>query len=144
MGKYLIVLAFISVQTIPCLWAQCNSEGVDALCLEQISKDNIFVKSYKLLPHQFPSKEYSSILARDTEYYINLCEQGKVSSQVEINVYNSKRKLVASNQADDRLLPELSFHCKQTGVYYFEFKATTSAGDCGMGALSFRRLSSSD
>lgn len=121
---------------------QCNSEATDALCIEKISQENIFVKSYKLNHQKRIDKEYSSVLAKDTEYYLNLCEEGQLSTNVVINVYNTKRKLIASNKTDDSVLPQLSFRCEKTGIYYFEFKASEGASECGLGALSFRRTAS--
>ena len=121
------------------LRAQCNHEIDDAQCLEQISQSNTFVKSYKLTERKVEDKEFSSVLAKNTQYYLNLCEHGELSNNVVINVYNTKRKLIASNKKKNDILPELSFKCEKTGVYYFEFKASASAADCGIGALSFRR-----
>lgn len=124
------------------LKGQCNSESNDALCIERISQSSTFVKSYKLNHQQEADKEFSSVLAKDTQYYLNLCEDGEVSNQVVINVYNTKRKLIASNKTKSSVLNELSFQCEKTGVYYFEFKANATAANCGIGALSFKRLSS--
>ena len=121
------------------LRAQCNHEIDDAQCLEQISQSNTFVKSYKLTQRKVEDKEFSSVLAKNTQYYLNLCEHGELSNNVVINVYNTKRKLIASNKKKNDIHPELSFKCEKTGVYYFEFKASASAADCGIGALSFRR-----
>ena len=135
---FIILTVFIS-----CLWvdlkAQCNSDLEDAKCLETISKTNTFVKSYKLTQRKVADKEFSSVLAKNTHYYLNLCEHGELSKNVVINVYNTKRKLIASNKTKNDILPELSFKCDKTGVYYFEFKASESAAECGIGALSFRR-----
>ncbi len=114
---------------------QCNSEMGDAQCVEKITASNTFVKSYKLDGNRTGDVEFSSVLVKDTRYYLNLCEQGIVSHNVEINVYNTKRKLITSNKNDQSILPELSFNCE----YYFVFKKGASSTTCGIGALSFRR-----
>lgn len=142
MYKTLYLLLILILLPQAWLEAQCNSDSSDARCIESISQNNTFVKSYKLEHQKQTDKEFSSVLAKDTQYILNLCEDGQISNNVIINVYNTKRKLIASNKTSSSILNELSFRCDKTGVYYFEFKANQAASDCGIGALSFRRLSS--
>ncbi len=123
-------------------FGQCDGNSKDARCIEQIRQTNTFVKSYKLNYQLAQQKEFSSVLAKDTQYYLNLCENGEISNNVVINVYNTRRKLIASNKSKDQVTKELSFACDKTGVYYFEFKANDLSTGCGIGALSFRRMSS--
>lgn len=137
----LSLLAVLLVGSIS-LYGQCEGNSKDARCIEQIRQSNTFVKSYKLNYKLEQDKEFSSVLAKDTQYYLNLCEGGELSNNVVINVYNTKRKLIASNQHKNEVMKELSFACEKTGVYYFEFKANNPSGQCGIGALSFRRMSS--
>lgn len=118
--------------------AQCNSQASDAQCVEKITASNTFVKSYKLDGARTGDVEFSSVLVKDTRYYLNLCEEGVVSDHVVINVYDRERKLITSNKHDQSILPELSFNCDQTGIYYFVFKKS-SVSACGIGALSFSR-----
>ena len=118
---------------------QCDSEASDAQCVEKITSSNTFVKSYKLDGTRTGDVEFSSVLVKDTRYYLNLCEEGVVSNNVEINVYDAKRKLVTTNKNNQLIHPELSFNCDKTGVYYFVFKKGSAYTSCGMGALSFRR-----
>ncbi|MDH3710783.1 MAG: hypothetical protein OER04_12885 [Cyclobacteriaceae bacterium] len=138
---FLSLLTVLTIFAVVDTQAQCTSNTNDALCIERISQNNTFVKSYKLNHRVHSNKEFSSVLAKDTHYYLNLCEDGQVSTNVVINVYNTKRKLIASNQTKNTILPELTFECQKTGVYYLEFKANPGAADCGIGALSFRRTS---
>ena len=119
--------------------SQCHSEAGDAQCVEKITASNTFVKSYRIEGERTSDVEFSSVLVKDTRYYLNLCEEGEVSNNVVINVYDTKRKLITSNQTDQSILPELSFNCDKTGVYYFVFKKGSTTANCGIGALSFRR-----
>ncbi len=119
--------------------AQCNSEASDVRCVEKITASNTFVKSYKLDGARTGDVEFSSVLVKDTQYYLNLCEEGLVSDHVVINVYDRERKLVTSNKNDQSILPEISFRCNQTGIYYFVFKKSPASTICGIGALSFSR-----
>jgi len=131
----LCLLLTLSVKVV----GQCNSEASDAQCVEKITASNTFVKSYKLDGARTDDVEFSSVLVKDTRYYLNLCEAGEVSNNVVINVYDTQRKLITSNENDHSILPELSFNCDKTGVYYFVFKKSSASINCGMGALSFRR-----
>lgn len=137
--SFFCLLAVLMALSFSELTGQCNNNTEDAMCIERISQTNTFVKSYKLNNKVQSNKEFSSVLAKDTQYYLNLCEKGRLSTNVVINVYNTKRKLIASNKTKNEVLPELSFECQKTGVYYFEFQANENAADCGIGALSFRR-----
>ena len=132
--SFFLILAFS-----PNAFGQCNSEGGDAQCVEKITASKTYVKSYKIDGERNDDVEFSSVLVKDTRYYINLCEEGELSNNVVINVYDTKRKLVSSNKENQTVLPELSFVCENTGVYYFVFKKGNSAANCGIGALSFRR-----
>jgi len=120
-------------------YGQCQSGAGDAQCVEKITASNTFLKSYKIDGERTRDVEFSSVLVKDTRYYLNLCEEGEVSNNVVINVYNTKRKLITSNKKEQSILPELSFNCDKTGVYYFVFEKGSTTANCGIGALSFRR-----
>lgn len=97
------------------------------------------VKSYKLDTYRTGDVEYSTVLVKDLRYYINLCEEGEVSNNVEINVYDTRRKLITTNIENQSILNELSFTCPRTGVYYLVFKRGDAPLNCGLGALSFSK-----
>ena len=121
------------------IYGQCGNEAGDIQCVEKITASNTFVKSYKL-EAQSGETEFSTVLVKDIRYYLNLCEEGEVSNNVVINVYDNRRKLITSNKTDaGSVLSELSFTCEKTGVYYFVFKKGTTSNTCGLGALSFRK-----
>ena len=137
--KYSIVillLLFFKVEAI----SQCHSEANDVQCVERITAANKMVKSYKLDTYSSGDIEYSTVLVKDLRYYINLCEEGEVSNNVEINVYDTRRKLITSNkEGDQSIQTELSFTCPKTGVYYLVFKRGEAPFSCGLGALSFSK-----
>lgn len=138
--KYSVVVIFFLLFSGLDMQSQCYSESGDFQCIEKITGANKFVKSYKLDAHRTGDIEYSTVLVKDLRYYLNLCEEGEVTNNVEINVYDTKRKLVTSNKDGDRsTLPELSFTCPRTGIYYFVFKKGQAAANCGIGALSFSK-----
>jgi hypothetical protein len=108
--------------------------------VERVTAANKMVKSYKLDTYRTGDVEYSTVLVKDLRYYINLCEEGEESNSVEINVYDTERKLVTTNKEQDQsILNELSFTCPRTGVYYVVFKRGDTPLSCGLGALSFRK-----
>ena len=121
------------------VYGQCYSEASDAQCVEKITAANKFVKSYKLDTQSTGDVEYSTVLVKDLRYYLNLCEDGEVSNNVEINVYDTGRKLITSNKSDQSIEPELSFTCPKTGIYYFVFRRGSAPVNCGIGALSFSK-----
>jgi hypothetical protein len=120
-------------------FGQCYSEASDVQCVERITAANKFVKSYKLDTENTGDVEYSTVLVKDLRYYLNLCEDGEVSNSMEINVYDTGRKLITSNKRDLSIQPELSFTCPKTGIYYFVFKRGSASTNCGIGALSFSK-----
>ena len=120
--------------------AQCANQASDVQCVEKITSSNTFVKSYKLDAQRNGDTEFSTVLVKDVRYYLNLCEDGAVSNDVVINVYDNNRKLIVSNKTKEQSIDsELSFTCDKTGVYYFIFKEGSAKGTCGLGALSFRK-----
>jgi hypothetical protein len=120
--------------------AQCASQASDVQCVEKITASNTFVKSYQLDAQRNGDTEFSTVLVKDVRYYLNLCEDGAVSNDIVINVYDNNRKLIVSNKTKEQSIEsELSFTCDKTGVYYFIFKEGSAKGTCGLGALSFRR-----
>ena len=138
--KYSILLIFLAIFCGQSALCQCQTEASDSQCVERITASNKFVKSYKLNAKQTGDIEYSTVLVKDLRYYLNLCEEGEVSNSVEISVYDTKRKFVTSNKGNDQaILPELSFTCPKTGIYYFVFKKGTASANCGIGALSFSK-----
>ncbi|GJM29361.1 MAG: hypothetical protein DHS20C17_19960 [Cyclobacteriaceae bacterium] len=138
--KYLIIFTLLITFCGLGMFGQCHTEGSDVQCVEKITSANTFVKSYKLDAERTGDIEYSSVLVKDLRYYLNLCEEGEVSNSVEINVYDSARKLVTSNKSSSQsLVPELSFTCAKTGIYYFVFKKGVATAHCGIGALSFSK-----
>jgi hypothetical protein len=131
-----LLIVFCGLQAV----GQCHTEGSDVLCIEKITAANTYVKSYKLDAQRAGDVEYSTVLVKDLRYYLNLCEEGEVSNSIEIDVYDSNRKLVKSNKSGGQsILTELSFTCPRTGVYYFVFKKGSANPNCGIGALSFSR-----
>ena len=118
---------------------QCQSEAGDAQCVEKITASNTFVKSYRIEGERTNDVEFSSVLVKDTRYYLNLCEEGEVSKNVVINVYDTKRKLITSNKTDQSILPELSFNCEQGPESIRNRQGAGAHANCGIGALSFRR-----
>jgi len=120
--------------------SQCHSEANDVQCVERITAANKIVRSYKLDAYSPGNIEYSTVLVKDLRYYVNLCEEGEVSNNIEINVYDTRRKLVTTNKdGDQSILTELSFTCPKTGVYYLVFKRRDAPFNCGLGALSFSK-----
>jgi len=138
--KNLLILLCFSLFGVFQVFSQCHTEGSDVQCVEKLTSANTFVKSYKLDSQRTGDVEYSSVLVKDLRYYLNLCEEGQVSNNVEINVFDSDRKLIGSNKSDDQsIVTELSFTCPKTGIYYFVFKRGATSANCGIGALSFSK-----
>lgn len=135
----LLLIVFFCFATSIVGYGQCHSDTNDVQCLEKLSSSQTFVKSYKLDALRNGDTEFSTVLVKDIRYYLNLCEEGEVSNNVVINVYDANRKMVSSNKSDQSVLSELSFTCDKTGVYYFVFKKGSTSAVCGLGALSFRK-----
>ena len=119
---------------------QCEADKDAALCIKMKTEGYHMVKSYKLDGQSNPGPiEISSVLAKDTDYYISTCESGQISDQIVVTIYNSKRKKIKSNSEGGTIASSLTFNCKTTGVYYITYTHEESKAFCGLSAVSFKK-----
>ncbi|GJM60318.1 MULTISPECIES: hypothetical protein [Persicobacter] len=134
-----LFLAFGLVAVSPAQ-AQCNSDGFTDTCLGSLKDGFTFLKSFKI-DGQGGAKqkvEYSYVFSKDTKYYINVCGQNGVDGII-VTMYDSNRKLVATNHANGKFYPGITYPCNATGIYYITFTFKDSENYCGGSVLGFSR-----
>ena len=79
--------------------------------------------------------ECSYVLTKGTRYNLGTCFN--TADNLKIEVFNSKRMLVASITSEKRY-SKLSYKCEASGIYYMRF-SFNSNNSCGASLLSFAR-----
>ncbi|BDC99626.1 hypothetical protein [Persicobacter psychrovividus] len=137
---YIFLLCIISVVGTTNAQAQCSSDAYTETCLSNLKDGFTFLKSFKV-DGQGGAKqkvEYSYVFSKDTKYYINVAGEGGVDGIV-VTMYNSNRKLVATNYANGKFYPGITYPCNATGIYYITFTFKDSKNYCGGSVLGFSR-----
>ena len=121
--------------------AQCNADSYTEECLSKLQPGFTFLKSFKV-DGQGGAKskvEYSYVFSKDTQYYINVCAEGEGTDGIVVTMYDSNRKLVATNYANGKFFPGIVYPCNATGIYYISFTFNGSSNYCGGSVLGFKR-----
>lgn len=124
---------------------ECNPKIYLDSCKTQIQDDHFtnikhfFIenKNQKKVEHSFTFTEGTSY-----EYYFTGYQEGK--QQVIATLLNGKKKVLASNEAEDEYLHKISFYCKKTDIYYIQFKFLDDEMYCGAGVLGFTKKSTNN
>ncbi|MFN8436965.1 MAG: hypothetical protein U0V72_04920 [Cytophagales bacterium] len=116
--------------------AQCPS---DDLVKKVSTKLNgfTFLKSFKIDKAK-EDVEYSYVFTSNTNYVISLGNTNGNDGNIEINLFDSSRKLVLSNKLKDKTFPVITYACKATGIYYMTYKMADGA--CGVSVVGFKKI----
>ncbi len=133
-----IVALIFSVNTSN---AQCNAEAHANACISQLQDGFTFLKTFKV-DGQGGAKskvEYSYVFSKDTQYYLNICNDGTETDGIVVTMYDSKRQVVSTNFNKGKFYPGLIYPCNATGIYYITFTFEGSQNYCGGSVLGFKR-----
>ena len=137
-----ILIFFFFILSVPTeSFAQCNPASLSKECITKIQDGFIFVKSFNVDGQQGAKEkvEYSYVMTRDTQYFMNVCTPEEDSDGIIVTIYDSKRNPVSTNYADGKFFPALIFECKATGIYYIVYTFQDSKHYCGGSALPFKK-----
>ncbi|MCG8309208.1 MAG: hypothetical protein MI975_17580 [Cytophagales bacterium] len=121
--------------------AQCASEVQANACISKLQDGFTFLKTFKV-DGQGGAKskvEYSYVFSKDTQYFLNICNDGTATDGIVVTMYDSKRQMVSTNFNNGKFYPGLVYPCNATGIYYITFTFQDSQNYCGGSVLGFKR-----
>ncbi len=121
--------------------AQCDANAQAEACISNLKEGFTFLKSFQI-DGEGGSKskvEYSYVFSKDTQYSINICADGSDTDGIVVTMYDSNRKMVATNFVNGNFYPAIMYPCNATGIYYITFTFEGSANHCGGSVLGFKR-----
>jgi hypothetical protein len=121
--------------------AQCASEEQANDCISNLQNGFTFLKTFKV-DGQSGAKEkveYSYVFSKDTQYFLNVCNDGNATDGIVVTMYDSKRQMVSTNFNNGKFYSGLVYPCNATGIYYITFTFQESQNHCGGSVLGFKR-----
>ena len=126
-----------------CAFAQCDADTYTSKLIEKLPEGYAFLKSYKIDGENGAKAkmEFPYIFSKDSNYMITLGNKELELKGVLLNLYDSNRKLVATNQdpSSKKFYSGVSYKCSSTGVYYLTFSFETNKESCAAAVLGFKR-----
>lgn len=137
LGIALTVLAF----TYTDVNAQCAADAQANACISKLQDGFTFLKTFKVDGQQGAKAkvEYSYVFSKDTQYFLNVCNDGAGTDGIIVTMYDSKRQMVSTNFNNGKFYPGLVYPCNATGIYYITFTFQDSQNHCGGSVLGFKR-----
>jgi hypothetical protein len=136
--KISIIALVFSASTVN---AQCDAEAQANACISKLQDGFTFLKTFKI-DGQGGAKakvEYSYVFSKDTQYFLNICNNGEGTDGIIVTMYDSKRQMVSTNFNKGKFYPGLVYPCNATGIYYITFTFQDSQNYCGGSVLGFKR-----
>ncbi len=137
LGIVIIALVFSSSYAN----AQCAADAQANTCISKLQDGFTFLKTFKV-DGQGGAKakvEYSYVFSKDTQYFLNICNDGSETDGIIVTMYDSKRQMVSTNFNNGKFYPGLVYPCNATGIYYITFTFQESQNHCGGSVLGFKR-----
>lgn len=116
--------------------AQCPPDDLVKKCSSKLN-GFMFLKSFKIEKEK-EDVEYSYVFTSNTNYLISLGNNTGNDATIEVNLFDSSRKLVMSNKLKDKVFPQITYSCKTTGIYYMTYKI--KEGTCGVSVVGFKKI----
>jgi hypothetical protein len=139
--KFLGISIMAIVLTSSISNAQCSAADQANGCISSLQNGFTFLKTFKVDGHAGakPKVEYSYVFSKDTEYFLNICNDGEGTDGIIVTMYDSKRQMVSTNFYKGKFYPDLTYPCNATGIYYLTFTFQESQNHCGGSVLGFKR-----
>ena len=121
--------------------AQCSADAQANACISKLQDGFTFLKTFKV-DGQGGAKakvEYSYVFSKDTQYFLNICNDGANTDGIVVTMYDSKRQMVSTNFNNGKFYPGMVYPCNATGIYYITFTFQDSQNHCGGSVLGFKR-----
>jgi len=121
--------------------AQCGADAKANACISTLQNGFTFLKTFKVdgQAGARPKVEYSYVFSKDTQYFLNICNDGEDTDGIVVTMYDSKRQMISTNYNNGKYYPALVYPCNATGIYYITFTFQESQNYCGGSVLGFKR-----
>jgi hypothetical protein len=133
----LLMLIFnneISAQT------PCDAEDLGYQCISKLAPDFNFLRKYKVEGGGSDKIEYSYVFTQGTQYMLTICEGTQNSQNINVNIFDSKRNLIASSKNSSQSVSAIAYSCNAAGIYYIQYTFEKPDAKCGGSVLGFKRL----
>jgi len=134
----MIKLIILSLLTIFVSLDNCDTTQLTEDCVRQVPRKFRALKSFPLTKKKEPGfYECSYVFTNGTRYNIGACFK---DNSLKIELYNSRRLLVASASPGKKNYSKLTYKCVSSGIYYIRFLTESSDETCGATLISFSKL----
>lgn len=121
--------------------AQCAADSQANTCISKMQDGFTFLKTFKV-DGQGGARdkvEYSYVFSKDTQYFLNICNDGAETDGIVVTMYDSQRQMVLTNFNNGKFYAGMIYPCNATGIYYITFTFHESRNHCGGSVLGFKR-----
>lgn len=128
-----LLIGLIIVHTVA--QGQCKPDE----CISKMGAGYTFLKTYQM-EKIGDEMEHSYVLSKETNYMLVLCNKDGGAKNVEVTLYDSSHKTIASNydKKNDKYFAAIAYNCKSTGMYYLKFHFNDKS-ECCISVLAFKR-----
>lgn len=136
-----LVTAFLFLVSSSLL-AQCEPDDFCNECIRKLGAAKFnFLKSYRVNGEDggLQKVEYSYVLTKGSKYMINICSSAQRPDKIQFVLSDRGRMMVATNLVNGKLVNELIFECKATGIYYFQYTFGEAGVSCAGISIGFSR-----
>jgi hypothetical protein len=139
--RKLIILGFLFFAIEIQVNAQCDFNNQSQDCISKVHDGFIYIKSFEVNGQNGKKEkiEYSYVMAKETQYYLNICTPGEDPDGIVITIYDAQRNPVSTNYADGKFYQAIIFQCNATGIYYISYTFNGSVNYCGGSILAFKK-----
>jgi hypothetical protein len=127
-----LILGFTHSRSI----AQCTQDA----CVAKLGDGYTFLKVYNMQAGK-DMVEYSYVFSKSTNYMLVVCNADGTSKDVEVTLYDSQRKLLASNydKVNNKYYGAIVYNCQTTGIFYIKYTYKTKP-TCCVSVLAFKKM----
>ena len=138
---YPTIILLVFVASYSSSYGQCDPKGFTSKCISEVKDEFTYLKNFTIDGKNGTREkiEYSYVFSKDTQYYLNICANGKNTDGIIVTIYDSKRRVASTNFANNKIFSGMIFACKSTGIYYITFTFNNSQSYCGGSVLAFKK-----
>ena len=142
--KNIVTIIFVAMLSVSGITintkAQCDIDEKINSCVPSLPSGFSFLKGYEVIQtNKSKEVEYSYVLAKGTQYILNICTEGNDPEGVVITLYDYNSRELVSSKIDGQYVSTVIFNCKTSGIYYITYNFEKSTEFCGASVLGFKR-----
>jgi hypothetical protein len=139
MKRLLMISCFIGL-SIGFNVVKSNAQCTQDACVTKLGEGYTFLKVYTMQTAK-DIVEYSYVFSKSTNYMLVVCNADGTSKDVEVTLYDSQRKLLASNydKVNNKYYGTIVYNCQTTGIFYIKYTYKTKP-TCCVSVLAFKKM----